>query len=63
MNQGDRQIAKGGQELWGVAGAKMGAVFLEGDIANRVRAIFDPPMSSNQGEQAQRRWRLAGRDR
>src|SRR5579884_2373291 len=55
MNEPDGQIAKGGQQLWSIAGAKPAAVFLEADIAHVMRAIFDSPMSSNQAEQALRR--------
>ncbi len=40
VDQGDREIAEGGQNLWGVASAQAGTVFLEADIprdAQRVR--------------------------
>ena len=41
MQQGDRQIATSGQKLWRVSGAKTRAVFLEGDIADIMGAVFN----------------------
>src|SRR5436305_14792801 len=40
MQQGDRQIATGGQKLQRVSGAKTRAVFLEGDIADIMGSAF-----------------------
>ncbi len=40
MDQGDRQIAEGGQNLWGEAFAQAGAIFLEADLAHRMGAIL-----------------------
>ena len=52
MDQGDRQIAEGGQNLWGVAGVQAGAIFLEADIAHIMGAIFDAPMPTLEVQQA-----------
>ena len=51
MQQSEREIATGGQDLRGVVSPKTGTVFLEGDIANVMGVIFDAPMAANQGEQ------------
>src|SRR5260370_42203568 len=52
MDQGDRQIAEGGQNLWGEAFAQAGAIFLEADLAHRMGAIFDAPMPTTLVQQA-----------
>ena len=35
--QADGGVAQGGHDLWGVAGAGLGAVFVEGDVADLLR--------------------------
>ncbi len=52
MDQGDRQIAEGGQNLWGEAFAQAGAIFLEADLAHIMGAIFDAPMPTTLVQQA-----------
>jgi len=51
MDQGDGEIATGGHNLWGVAGPQAGTVFLEGDIAHIMGAIFDAPMPTIEVQQ------------
>src|SRR5260370_2013740 len=52
MDQGDRQIAEGGQNLWGEAFAQAGAIFLEADLAHIMGSIFDAPMPTTLVQQA-----------
>ena len=52
MDQGDGEIAQGGQNLWGVAGAQAGAIFPKGDIAHIMAAILDAPMPAIELQQA-----------
>ena len=44
VDQGDRQIAEGGQNLWGVARPQARPIFAKGDIAHIMGALFDTPM-------------------
>ena len=44
MNEGDSQIAQGGHDLRGRAGAQTGSIFPKGDIAHIMQTIFDAPM-------------------
>src|SRR5215470_4056264 len=52
VDQGDGSIAQGGHDLWSVAGAQAGAVFLEGDIAHRMGTVCDAPMAAIELQQA-----------
>jgi hypothetical protein len=47
MDQGDNQIAQGGQDLWGIAGAQAGAILAKADIAHKVQAVFNVPMPTD----------------
>src|SRR5437879_293648 len=58
MQQGDRQIATSGENLRRVGGAKTGAVFLEGDIADVMRTVFDAPMATDESQKLERRGKL-----
>jgi GT2 family glycosyltransferase len=47
MNERNREIATGGENLGSSAGAQAGMVFAEGDIADIMQAILDPPVAAN----------------
>jgi hypothetical protein len=51
MDQGNHQVAQGGQDLWGAARAQAGAIFPKVDIAHIVQAVFNTPMPSHQVQQ------------
>ena len=61
VDQGDREIAEGSQNLWGEAFAQAEAIFLAADIAHIMGAIFDTPMPTIEREQALRTG-LGGRE-
>ena len=48
MNEADSQIAQGGHDLRGRAGAQTGSIFPKGDIAHIMQTIFDAPMPTVQ---------------
>ncbi len=52
VDQRDREIAEGGQNLWGVASAQAGTVFPKADITHIMGAIFDTPMPTIEVQQA-----------
>ncbi len=52
VDQSDREIAQGGENLGGVAGAQAGVIFAKGHVAHRMGTVFDAPMSAAQVEQA-----------
>ena len=52
VDQSDREIAQGGQNLWGVAGAQAGTVFSKADITHIMGSGFDPPMPTIELQQA-----------
>ena len=64
MDQGDHQVAQGGQDLWGAARAQAGAIFPKADIAHIMQAVFNPPMPSYQFQQTLLTglWRREGSD-
>lgn len=39
----DRGVAEGGHDVWGVAGADLGVVFVVGDVTGPVQTVFDAP--------------------
>ena len=45
--QADRQVAQGGHDLWAGAGADLGEVFGEGDVADRVQGVLDLPVPAD----------------
>ena len=52
VDQGDGEITESRQELWGVARAQAGAVFLEAHIAHIMGAVFNTPMPAVELQQA-----------
>ncbi|HSL09596.1 MAG TPA: hypothetical protein VK887_16700 [Pseudonocardiaceae bacterium] len=48
--EADRDVSHGGHDLRGGAGADLGSVFVEGDVADMVLTVFDGPMSAVEGE-------------
>src|SRR5438309_10243 len=46
VDQGNREITEGGQNLGSIAGAQAGAIFSEGHIAHIMRTVFNGPMST-----------------
>ena len=48
MNEGDHQIAQGGQNLRRVASAQPGAIFAKGHIAHVMERILNAPMAAHQ---------------
>ncbi len=52
VDQSDREIAEGGQNLWGVAGAQAGTVFPKADITHIMGSILDTPMPTIEVQQA-----------
>ncbi len=60
MDQGDDEIAQGGEDLRSMASAQAGAIFAKVDIAHIMETIFNAPMSTIQVQQALRAG-LAGR--
>ena len=46
--QADRDVAHGGHDLGGRAGPDLGAVFVEGDVADVVGAVLDPPVAADE---------------
>lgn len=46
----------GGHHLWRVAGADLGAVFIEDDVADPVQLVFDAPVVLDPGGEGGR-WR------
>jgi len=49
--QSDGEIAAGGEDLGGGAGADWGAVLVEGDVSNIVDLVFDAPMAARERQQ------------
>jgi hypothetical protein len=47
----DGEVAQRGHHGWAVAGADAGVVLGEGDIADIVGAVLDPPLAAVQGEE------------
>jgi hypothetical protein len=47
--EADRDVSHGGHDLWGGAGSDLGSVFVEGDVADMVFAVFDAPMAVVEG--------------
>ena len=54
MNEGDSQIAQGGHDLRGRAGAQTGSIFPKGDIAHIMQTVLDAPMTPLQIEESTR---------
>ena len=48
--EADRDVSHGGHDLWGGAGPDLGSVFVEGDVADVVFAVFSSPMAAVEGE-------------
>jgi hypothetical protein len=48
--EADRDISHGGHDLGGGAGPDLGSVFVEGDVADMVFAVFYSPVSAVEGE-------------
>src|SRR5262249_56929920 len=49
--QADGGVAEGGHDLGRAALAHLGAIFVEGYVADPMRAVFDPPMVPTEAEQ------------
>ena len=48
MNEGNHQIAQGGQNLWRVACAQPGAIFAKGHITHVMERMLNAPMAPHQ---------------
>ena len=53
-NEGNGQIAQGGEHVGSGAGAERRAIFAKGDIADVMQAVLDVPVAPHQGQQALR---------
>jgi hypothetical protein len=51
LQQANRQVAQAGHHLLAVPGTDLGAVLVEGDIANSARTILDLPLPADQHAQ------------
>ena len=47
--EADRDVPHGGHDLRGGAGPDLGSVFVKGDVADMVLAVFYSPMSTVEG--------------
>lgn len=50
----DSQIPQGGEDLWSPAGADLGPILIEGDVADPEQGVFYVPMPPRQAQQARR---------
>jgi hypothetical protein len=48
--EADCDVSHGGHDLWGGAGTDLGSVFVEGDVADVVSAVFYSPVAAVEGE-------------
>src|SRR2546421_430322 len=60
MNERNDQIARSGQDLWSISGAKAGAIFGKGDVTHIMRTILNAPVASHQLKEALGRSLLPG---
>ncbi len=51
-NQADNEVADGGEYLRAVSLSDLGAILVEGDVADPVETVLDTPMATVEGEQA-----------
>ena len=54
VDQGDGEIAQGGQNLGGVARSQAGAIFPKADITHIMGTVLDTPMAPIEREQVLR---------